>query len=163
MSLIIPSLALMGVKRATPADVPDLITVYKTPYPVLANYKKLMNEMGMEPYAGGTHITQGSMQPGYITSGYRTEKPYSPHGFAVALDIAIGDIHAQVRAGVKACLYFDRVGLYPFNGIIHVDLFDAAIMDYYRKAQFWVRDKNMKYHYFNTYEGACDFGLKIAA
>jgi len=140
----------MGIKRATPKDVPDLITIYRTPYPVLSNYKKLMNDLQLEPYAGGSHVKQGpSWEPGYITSGYRDESPSSPHGFAIALDIAIGDIHLQYKAAIAALKYFNRVGLYPNNGIIHVDLFNDILMAHYNKIhRFWVRKNNIytKFH-----------------
>lgn len=152
----IPSLAKMGLKRATPKNIPDLITIYKSPYPVLSRYLILCEKLSLIPYGGGTHIHQGALQPGYITSGYRDDSDTSPHGFAVALDIAIGNTEGQIHAGRKALTIFKRVGLYPQNGIIHVDLFSAELRRYYGKPNFWVRIDGVYYH-FEQYELACTF------
>lgn len=148
---------MMGLKRATPPDVPDLITIYRSPYPVLRNYKRLMNDLQLEPFAGGTHIRQGRMQPGLIISGYRDGTSYlSPHGFAVALDIAIGGLSLQYRAANIAIRYFERVGLYPQNGFIHVDLFDEILREYYKKKRFWVRI-NGEYTAFDDLDKAGEY------
>lgn len=150
----------MGLKRATPKNGPaDLITIYKTPYPVLRNYKLWMSDMRLEPYAGGSHINQGPMQPGFITSGYR-EDPSSPHGFCVALDVAIGDLSEQIKAAQIALRYFNRVGLYPENGFIHVDLINEFLRDYYRKKKAWIR-LGGKYITFNSSDSMLEYAKNI--
>jgi hypothetical protein len=158
-NLIIPSLAMLGLKRATPPSIPDLVTIYKTPYPVLTNYRKLMNDLQLEPFGGGTHIHQGPMQEGYLTSGYRDDATLSPHGFALALDIVIGNILQQIKAGKIALAYFNRVGLYPENGIIHVDLFTHELIEYYHKKKFWVRIDGV-YTSFDSFSDAGEFAIE---
>lgn len=139
--LLPPNLADLGVRRATPANIPDLITVWKTPYPVISGYLALCRDLGWAPFAGGTYDHQGVAEgPGYVTSGYRdvpTRKD-SPHLFAIALDVAVGNTECQIEAARAALRHFTRVGLYPGKGFIHLDLAPMAWMKAYSGKRFWV-------------------------
>lgn len=151
--LVPPNLAALGVKRQGDGKVADLSTIWDTPYPLLTNYQKLMRRLLWQAYAGGTRQMQGpSHVQGFITSGYRDDiiegRGSSPHLFAIALDIAAGGVRDQVRAARFAVEYFNRIGFYPENGFIHVDLATPAWMQRYGGRLFWVR-KGGKYTSFD--------------
>lgn len=151
--LIPPHLSNMGVKRATPKDVPDLITVAKTPFPVLARYVQVCNKMDVVPFAGGTWAQQGpKYKVGYITSGYREEltRDHSPHCYALALDIAVGDITEQIRWGDCAIHFYTRIGFYPDSGFIHVDLAPIVWMKAYGGTRYWIK-VGEKYYVYRKY------------
>lgn len=159
--LVIPNLAVLGVERRGDGVAPDLETIWISPYPVLTNYQKLMRRLGWKAYAGGTRDMQGpSYVQGYITSGYRDlvlgGNTNSPHLFAIALDIAAGGIREQVRAARLAVDYFNRIGLYPENGFIHVDLATPTWMQRHGGRLFWVR-KGGKYTSFDDLAKAIIF------
>ena len=161
VELLPPNLAKLGLPRATDPDVPDLITIWRTPYPVLTRYKVLCKDLRIQPFAGGTYRKQGPpTKPGYITSGYRdgiiNARISSPHRFALAIDMAIGPIEDQVAAAKRALFLFSRIGFYPDNGFIHLDLVSEAWMKRYRGRQFWVR-KNGVYTSFDIFEAAAEF------
>lgn len=159
--LLPPNLARLGLPRATEPDVPDLITVWKTPYPVLTRYGLLCKDLRIQPFAGGTYERQGPRtKPGYITSGYRDGilncRINSPHRFALAIDVAIGPIEIQIAVAQRAQAYFPRIGLYPSNGFIHLDLASEAWMKRYHGRRFWVRVQGA-YTSFDILEAAIDF------
>jgi len=163
--LLPPNLGAMGYSRATPDDEPDLITIYRTPYPVLRRYQYLCKDLRIKPYAGGTHEKQGVRQAGYILSGYRQEvvegRENSPHRFAFAIDVITGDIQLQAAWAVRGQLYFPRIGLYPFNNFMHFDLASPEWINHYAAARFWVRDQSGAYHVFKTLKDTIGFAREI--
>lgn len=159
--LLPPNLAKLGLPKATEPDVPDLTTIWKTPYPVLTRYKLLCKDLGIQQFAGGTYEQQGPpTKPGYITSGYRDGvincRVNSPHRFALAVDVIVGQIEQQIKAARRAQAYFPRIGLYPGNSFIHLDLASEAWMKRYRGRRFWVRMRGI-YTSFDILEAAIDF------
>lgn len=160
--LPIPNLARLGHKRLVAEPKPDLITIQRTPYPVLTNYLKLCRMLGVPPYCGRDFTDQGSANGvGCITSGYRDTDLNSPHEYGIAIDVIVGDVRAQVTAGRVALQYFCRVGLYPDNGIIHLDVAPEEWIVRHKKARFWVRYKG-KYTTFNEYDEAACFAESLA-
>ena len=161
LELVPPNLARLGVKRRIGPPEADLLTIWDTPYPVLARYKLLCRDLRIEPYAGGTMEEQGpSYRPGFITSGYRDaaleDRSNSPHMFAFALDVAIGPADAQIEAAQAAVRHFARIGLYPARGFIHVDLAPDCWMVRFGGIRFWVQ-VNGVYHYFDDFEPMIEF------
>jgi hypothetical protein len=155
------NLAEFNVPRVTMDGTADLVTIAKTPYPVLSKYKKLCAYMDVEPFAGGTWKKQGKQNVlGYITSGYRNKviegNISSPHLFAFALDIAVGDIKAQVEWAKRAIQLYTRIGLYPANGFIHVDLAPIIWMKKYYKRRYWCK-VNGVYKSFMKFNGMIDY------
>ena len=105
--------------------------------------------MKVEPFAGGTYQKQGSkFRPGYITSGYRSKitegRRNSPHLYGLALDIAVGDAYEQAIWAKAADMLYTRVGLYPDNGFIHVDMMPKVWCSHYHGTKYWVK-KGDKY------------------
>jgi hypothetical protein len=162
ITLVPPNLAALGVRRRV-ESVADLLTIWDSPYPVITNYGRFCRAAGITPFNGGTHDAQGPMGPGYITSGYRDAalegRHNSPHRFALAIDVAIGDAVAQVRAAEYAIQFFTRVGFYPDNGFLHLDLCPVAWMTRYGGRRFWVR-RSGTYTSFDTFEAAVDFTIQ---
>lgn len=156
-----PNLAALGVRRATPDGAADLITIAKTPYPVLSSYKEVCRRMGLPPFGGGTHENQGSRGPGFITSGYRDDvmenRGNSPHRFALAIDVIAGDLGEQITMAEAARDIFCRIGLYPHNGFIHMDLCNDLWMKAYGGRAFWVRGLKGIYTSFDTLDAAVLF------
>ena len=161
-----PNLAALGVRRRTPPEIADLLTVWDTPYPVLTRYKQLCIEAALAVYGGGT-IEQPNPRwhPGSITSGYRDQviegNQHSPHLYAMALDIFVGSSEEQIRVARIAQTYYSRVGLYPDNGIIHVDLMPPAWIARYSGAVVWVRRAG-QYSSFLNLDAAARFVRKGA-
>jgi len=139
-----PNLAELGIQRKHPISAADLETIWRIPdYPVITQYLRLCDQLGWEPFGGGTRQIQGShSQPGFITSGYRDAiingNKHSAHRYALALDIHVGNAQAQIAAAHKAVNYFNRVGLYPDGSFIHVDLMPFTWVEIYRRKRFWV-------------------------
>ncbi len=79
-------------------------------------------------------------------NGYK----YSPHLLGKAVDIHAKNMNIITLAEEAKDIGFSRVGLYPYNHFIHID-----VVRQYRSAS-WVRDKN-GYHYFKTLEQAIKF------
>jgi len=98
-------------------------------------------------------------KPIYITSGLRCRKynrkiggyRYSPHLLGKAVDIHAKNMGIIDLAIEAKKIGFSRIGLYPFNHFIHID-----VVRPYRSAS-WVRDKNGVYHYFKTLEQAGNY------
>lgn len=152
--LHIPNLAKLGLAQQ---GQPDLITIWRTPYPVIGKYKQLCARMGVIPFAGGSIEQQGDRhQIGYITSGYRSEfienRQHSPHCFALAIDVAVGDVFEQITWARKARELFPRIGLYPTSGFVHLDLADSRWMIRYGGRPYWVRDKHLEYQSFSIFD-----------
>jgi len=150
-ALYVPNLAKLRTPRQVAAPEADLITIWRTPYPVIKRYINLCGDMRTIPFAGGTYQQQGRAgKVGRILSGYRDEikddDDNSPHLFALALDIAVGDLNRQIAWARKAQDYFYRIGLYPENGIIHVDLCNRNWQRRYGGPASWVRIGGKYYH-----------------
>jgi len=146
------NLCKLGWKRVTYPEA-DLETPWRTPYPIHTNYLLMCQDLGIEPYGGGDRNNQGERKNGYITSGYRDKvlggNMNSPHFYAFAFDIVFINPDDQVEASLVAHNYFTRVGLYPLNGIIHVDLAPEVWIRRYAKARFWTKTAR-GYLYFES-------------
>ena len=156
--LLPQNLAAFGVKRQGDGMAADLLTIWKTTYPVITNYKKVMARVGWVPFAGGTMDYQGPRTlQGFITSGYRDQliegRKNSPHLYAIALDFGVGPPKEQARVARLASDLFYRIGLYPDNGFIHVDLMPSDWIRRYNAARYWVR-KNGVYRPFDNLDNA---------
>ena len=87
-------------------------------------------------------------EPIIVTSGYRCQQynesvngfVRSPHLEGLAADIYCKGMDIYKLAG-RADLIFSRVGIYPDNNFIHVDIVPP------HPSKFWVR-RNGKYKYF---------------
>jgi hypothetical protein len=162
ITLVPPNLAALGVRRRV-ESVADLLTIWDSPYPVITNYGRFCRAAGITPFNGGTHDAQGPMGPGYITSGYRDRiiegRRHSPHLFGLAIDVAIGNVVAQVHAAEVAMNFFTRVGLYPDNGFLHLDLCPMAWMNRFGGRRHWVRRAGV-YTSFDTLSAAITFALQ---
>ena len=153
-ALVTPNLAELGVPRRAPIGIPDMETIWLTPYPVITNYIAFCHYLHISPFGGGTRSNQSSWSNGSITSGYRSENlgnKNSAHRFGFALDIIF--LVDLLKAARGATLYFKRVGIYPQKKFIHVDLADDNWIKKYNKERFWVF-ADETYHYFETIEEA---------
>jgi len=91
-------------------------------------------------------IVQGDLA-GKITSGYRTDETDSAHNFGLAIDVAVGGRKEQSNIALEATELFTSIGLYPYDGILHLDLANNAWRKEYRGGwQYWVRLKEGDYH-----------------
>lgn len=166
IALIPPNLAALGVSRQVQPPAPDLITVWQTPYPVLTNYKLLCADVGIEAFAGGTYLKQGSSWlPGYVSSGYRVSigAENSPHKYALAIDVVAPKLELQIELVRFALKYFTRSGLYPNMSIIHLDLMPAVWIKKFNAARHWVCFKmgdKKTYHNFGDLDSAIRFAIK---
>ena len=168
------NLATMGVPRMTTDGTADLETIWKTPYPVITNYKKLCNDVRfLKPFGGSQHevidlhsrkwsIEQTREVLGYITSGYRDKvlngNKQSAHLYGFAIDIFVGNINDQIIVGEKALKYYNRIGLYPDNNFIHLDMAPPNWIEKYDKTLYWVTKNNMTKG-FNDFNDATKFAL----
>lgn len=82
---------------------------------------------------------------------------YSPHLVGKAVDIRAKRMGIIDLAKEADSIGFSRIGLYPFNYFIHVD-----VVRPYRSSA-WVRDKDYNYHYFKTLEQAILFVEEICS
>lgn len=158
---MIGNLAARGVKRLQAPPKPDILTVREYHPEVLASLAVLSHKMGIVP-----HWLFKDYVSGFITSGYRdapvdSQVTNSPHYFALALDIAVGNVMKQISWGNRALEFhlFYRIGLYPQNGFVHLDLCDINWMEIYHGMPFWVR-YNGKYTSFHRFGEASTFALK---
>lgn len=76
---------------------------------------------------------------------------YSPHCLGKAVDIHAKNMDIIKLAKEAKDIGFKRIGLYPYNGFIHID----TVRPY--RSSAWVRDKNGNYHYWKTLEQAIWF------
>ena len=79
--------------------------------------------------------------------GYR----YSPHLEGKAVDIHVKNMDITVLAMLSKDIGFTRIGLYPSNHFVHVDVLKP------RPSASWVRTKGGFYMYFKTLEEAIEF------
>jgi uncharacterized protein YcbK (DUF882 family) len=139
---------------------PDIETIYNNLSQVIEKYKLLCELSNRLPYGGGARNNQGT-KPLKILSGYRDYIPdggvtNSPHFFCIALDIYFPFYQAPFKEiGIDICknalmVGFKRIGLYPYKDSIHVDMADDYWCHQYNGVGFWVQDKDLKYHPFNT-------------
>lgn len=156
--LMPPKLTEFGIKRAIGTDEkgpPDLITVWKTPYPVLTKYELLCRELGIKPYAGGTREQQGpEWKEGHINSGFRDHlgAKNSAHFWGMAIDVVFPDLQRQIDIAKKASKLFMRVGIYPDKGIMHFDQAPVIWQMTYRGVPFWVTTKDRTRGFYNLAE-----------
>ena len=142
IELLPPNLSALGIERKVEEPEPDLFTIWDTPYPVLTNYIKWAERMGIPPFAGGDYQKQGpSWEEGYINSGYRTGPGKSAHLFGLAIDPVIPELERQIEGAMKAIGLFTRVGLYPHHKIIHLDLAPIIWMKKFGGRRFWVCER----------------------
>lgn len=149
-----PHLVNQGVKRLTLEPDADIKTINIWYPDVIKNYVSFCLEAGLQPYGGGT-IDNQKWNPGRITSGYRDDalegRKFSPHGFALALDIFIGDLSKQVKIIKFLEKYFNRFGLYEKERVIHGDLVNNSWIQEHSgfNAMRWLKI-NGKYIYFSN-------------
>ena len=161
-NLLIPNLAELGIEMD---GDPDLITIWKTPYPVLTNYIKLCERLGVKPFGGGTYKKQGPLQIGRINSGYRSlehnsevgGRTHSPHMFGVAIDPWWNTHLMCEKAAKNAVDLFNRIILYP-KPFIHLDLTDSIWNLHYSNGQrFAVADSSGNYKWFEDIDRTIQF------
>ena len=155
MNLVIPNLAELGVARRS--GQADLETIIQLPYPVIRPYRAACAELGWEPFGGGTWSVQGS-KVGVISSGYRAEtlngNVNSPHRFGIALDVLVSLILEDlVKAAKVFGRHFQRVGIYPERGFLHVDQAPENWIERYKKKASWVHYGGV-YHSFANLRGS---------
>ena len=80
----------------------------------------------------------------------------SPHLYGKAVDISVKSMDIFTLARIAKEIGFSRVGLYPHNYFIHVD-----VVEPYPNAS-WVRKRDGKYKYFLTLEKAIKFVESIS-
>lgn len=149
INLLPPLIAEVGVSRNTPAPVADILTVTLPgfrDYPLHSCYQQFCDRLSWIPYGGGSILVPGDRwQVGSITSGFRDEimngNRFSAHRYALAFDISVGDATAQLIAARVAAELFPRVGCYPYNGFLHVDLMPDIWTVRYDKKKYWVKGR----------------------
>ncbi len=136
-----PNLAELGVKRRGDGKAPDLQTIWISPYPVITRYKIWCDRMGWKAFGGGDMHNLGS-GIGVPTSGYRDliieGRKQSPHLHAIALDCYV-PADMQKDAANKADQLFARVGLYPEDQFMHLDLMPDCWMEKFGGRRYWVK------------------------
>ena len=128
---------------------------------VLTAYQRWCQIVGLVPFAGGDYRNQGpAEQAGYITSGYRSlaleGNKDSPHGYAFAIDVAVGDGARQIAAAAPAVDLFTRIGLYPQRGFIHLDHAPDNWIEAHNKAKYWCQWNGI-YRYFTRWTDLAEF------
>ena len=105
---------------------PDTDTIRQYHPEVWVQYTELCKKMGASPGACKYLKTKCCITSGYRHPAYNMEiggAANSPHQLGVALDIYVGkDVKEQIRWADAADDLFTRVGIYPSQGHIHVDL-----------------------------------------
>ena len=149
--LVIPNLAVLGVKRRGDGVAPDLQTIWISPYPVITRYTLWCERMGWVPFGAGNMRNLGS-GVGVPTSGYRDQiiegRKQSPHLHAIALDCYV-PAHLQKDAAIEADQLFARVGMYPDRNFMHIDLVPESWIAKYGARRYWVQRKGV-YTYADT-------------
>jgi len=145
------NLAKQGIKRVIGPPESDIMRVREYHPEVLEKYDELKKQWG-------DYIK--------INSGYRDKAigkiKNSPHMFAIALDLAVGNTLKQIELGKMALdCGFCRVGLYPCKGIIHVDIADDDWIKRYHGAPFWVSIEGA-YWGQRTFEAAAKIALEMS-
>ena len=80
----------------------------------------------------------------------------SPHLYGKAVDISVKGMDIFTLARIAKEVGFNRIGIYPYNYFIHVD-----VVEPYPSAS-WVRQKDGRYKYFLTLEKALLWLKKIS-
>ena len=75
----------------------------------------------------------------------------SPHLYGKAVDISVRGMDIIALAKIAKEIGFSRIGLYPFENFIHIDVVEPY------PSVSWVRKKDGKYKYFLTLEKAIKF------
>ena len=91
-------------------------------------------------------------EPILVTSAYRCRiyntqiggYPDSAHIHGLAADIHCKNTGIYTLAQYADLLKFERIGLYPFNHFIHVDMYKKGT------SKYWVRDRSGDYKYFKS-------------
>jgi len=124
-----------GCKKDRPID-PKLIYL-------LQALRDLIDEEIYISKGGGIRCKKYNKQiGGYIDS---------PHLYGKAVDIHAKNMNIITLAKQAKSVGFTRVGLYPFNYFIHVDIIRP-----YPSAS-WIRDNQGRYVYFKTLDGAITY------
>jgi uncharacterized protein YcbK (DUF882 family) len=147
---VLENLAIKGVKRILEDPEPDIETVKIYHPEVISNYYNLSQRFPPHSY--------------WITSGYRDQTidaKNSPHFYAIALDIHVGSILRQIAWGFHAIedKLFTRIGLYPEEKIVHLDLCDKEWMNKYSGSSYWVKKKG-EYRGFENFQDAAKYSLE---
>ena len=111
---------------------PDIETIKQYHPEVWSQYAELCKKMGaVDIFGSPPGACKSTLTKCCITSGYR-HPAYnkeiggvgnSPHQYGVAIDIYVGkSLQEQLRWARAASNYFTRVGIYPSQNDIHVDL-----------------------------------------
>jgi len=158
------NLMLKGIKQK--AD-PDILTVYEYHPEVIDGFIKVVNKLKLNNKFYWIDKTKQPEHNELITSGYRDYCPpngakNSPHFFAAALDLVAPTLEDQIWFAIAALSDgFRRAGLYPFSGIVHIDICDYDWQKKYGGTPAWVMDRNGKYHGFQTLYEATEYAKKI--
>src|SRR5512142_1230954 len=154
------NLADLGIKQQ---GHPDLLTVKQHHPEAMAKLCMLLLQMG---YGTSPMMSEGMFPPGLVTSGYRDRNvdpavKNSPHKFGIAFDLAVGGVQQQIKWLRHALTpnLFNRGGLYPQRGIIHLDIADDEWMKQYHGTKLWVCVGDT-YTGFSAIEDAIGFALK---
>ena len=91
-------------------------------------------------------------EPINVTSAFRCRiyntqiggYPDSAHIHGLAADIHTKKTDIYKLAQYADLLKFKRIGIYPFNNFIHVDMYQKGV------SKYWVRDKRGDYKYFKS-------------
>ena len=120
---------------------PDVKTILENNPELLVAYKALLNRMEIKEL--DKDIGAGRILSGYRSYIYNKQiggVSDSAHRYGLALDIAVGDVREQIKWAREADKIFNRIGVYPNMGIIHVDLMPYG-ESYKHGSQYWVRKR----------------------
>lgn len=166
------NLASMGLERFVAVPEVDLNTIWRTPYPIITNYKKVCKIIGLDFLGKGGYdvhtdnplnpiFKQGEHSDGYILSGYRDEiinwNINSMHRYAMALDPEVHSVEKQVEVGRAALKEgFTRIGFYPDRKFMHWDMAPPNWIEQFKKRRFWVEIDGTKQS-FDEIDHAIEF------
>jgi hypothetical protein len=106
--------------------------------------------------------------PDWLVSAYRDapndpQVTNSPHYFACAFDVMVGNVMKQiefVKLAVTDSGLFNRGGIYVGRNTCHVDTCDDGWMRKYNGARFWIWHKG-KYYGVTDFKQAAHYALGI--
>jgi len=160
--LLSQNLSELGLPREVAEPHADIMTIWKTTYPVITPYLKICEPAKLYPFGGGivqfsngfclrmdSEDIAGSVQEfwkmlekwtvRYFNQGDLPGKIESGyridkgiHGCALALDIHVGNVQRQIEVAPIAKNQFSCVGLYPQKTCIHVDNSNEAWREQFR-------------------------------
>lgn len=168
------SLLDQGVKRKIEPPAPDIMTCKEYKPGDVCRLGVVANAFWMETQA----LFLEDTWPGWVVSGYRTNRPTTPHAWGDAFDVKVGTIKKQVefiRIAVMDLGLFKRGGLYVRNiykdergkeyvglrNTCHIDNRDSEWMKKYNGTQYWVCDFG-KYTGYNSFSAAVSHALSVA-